>query len=707
MKKGPKIAMIVMLVITIALVAAGVTGIIEKEKERQNVPSDWEQFQVLKEESLETAADFRQRAENGIENIKKYIEQIEKNKVALENSGAETIDIAATVDATKEALGQSISDEKLIGEIGEAVKKALQSETINTEDIDEELKNANKKLEAAEKEYNEKFLPQIDKLNDMLDAQEGDAEKIANALKLVSARLDNMKRSLRKITKVDILESASAPSAETYVRKRSEQVARLISKNNPDLDLGEQFKAESNIIAKKKTDDAEAQKTFTDTLKENFDYFLWLAGAALIATVLCFLGWRKPDSLRKIGKTANKNMMLVALVVITLFFFVMTRYKNLTPANIYNVINQYSYIIILATGMLLCIVSSANIDLSVGRVMGFIAACAAKFVIDGKMPVGLSMALCLLIGIAIGAWQGFWIAYVKIPAFVVTLAGQLTFYGLTMVLLKGETKAPFPENFNNVFGNAIPDFLGSGNGGLNVTALVIGAVVILAFIAIQLLGRANRVKKGYSVDPIGLTVGKIVTISAVLAWMFYSLAQNKGLPTILITVSLVLLIYTFLTSKTVIGRHLYAMGGNVNAARLSGVKTQRMLFLVYVNMGLLAALAGLAYAVRMNSASPMGGQSEELNAIAACYIGGASAYGGIGTVGGAVIGALTMGMIKNGMSMMGMNQDVQQVVLGLVLLLAVVIDIVSKSSGATSLPFLNKLHARKEKRAEAVAASKA
>ena len=163
-------------------------------------------------------------------------------------------------------------------------------------------------------------------------------------------------------------------------------------------------------------------------------------------------------------------------------------------------------------------------------------------------------------------------------------------------------------------------------------------------------------------------------------------------------IALVLLIYTFITTKTVIGRHLYAMGGNVNAARLSGVKTQRMLFLTYVNMGFLAALAGLAYAVRMNSASPMGGQGEELNAIASCYIGGASAYGGIGTVGGAVIGALTMGMIKNGMSMMGMNQDVQQVVLGLVLLVAVVVDIVSKSNG-TAFSFLPRLGNRKEKKA--------
>ena len=222
-------------------------------------------------------------------------------------------------------------------------------------------------------------------------------------------------------------------------------------------------------------------------------------------------------------------------------------------------------------------------------------------------------------------------------------------------------------------------------------------ILIVIFIAMQLINRASRLKKGYEVQPFATTIAKIVVISAVLAFLFYSLAANKGLPTVLITVSLVVLIYTFITSKTVIGRHLYAMGGNVNAARLSGVKTQRMLFLTYVNMGFLAALAGLAFASRMNSASPMGGQGEELNAIAACYIGGASAYGGIGTVGGAVIGALTMGMIKNGMSMMGMQQDIQQVVLGMVLLVAVVVDIISKSNG-TALPVLGRLGARKEKK---------
>ena len=228
--------------------------------------------------------------------------------------------------------------------------------------------------------------------------------------------------------------------------------------------------------------------------------------------------------------------------------------------------------------------------------------------------------------------------------------------------------------------------------------MLIGVLAVVVFILIQLNNRRTRIKKGYGVETVRAMLVRIVIISVVLLWLFYSMAAASGLPTVLFTVAIVLLIYLFITSKTVMGRHLYAMGGNVNAARLSGVKTQKMLFLAYVNMGLLAALAGLVYAARLNAASPQAGQGDELYAIASCYIGGASAYGGIGTIGGALIGAMTMGVIKNGMSIMSLGQDIQQIVLGMVLLVAVVIDVVSKSNG-TALPFLSRLGGKKEKKA--------
>ena len=659
MKNGAKFGTIILLVLTLVLAAAGISGIVFENQERNAQPSAFDLYQEEAGQLLAEGEGYLAVADEAIGNINSYLEQMNKNAAAYTAAGGD----AAKLDAQVKAAGEAL-------------------ESANTQ--------------------KEKMAGDFEKLKASIGLDGSDAEAVDKARTTMPKRVNTIRAALKKITKIDEVESASNPSAETVARKQAESLLETVSAEYPDLDLGDQFTVTRESAAAQE-DIPEPGKGFKGFLQDNWQYAFWLAAVMLIASVLSFIGWKKPATLKKIGATANKNMMLVALIVITLLFFVLTNYKNLTPANIYNVINQYSYIIILATGMLRCIVSSANIDLSVGRVMGFIAACAAKFIIDFKMNVPLSMFLCLLIGIAIGAWQGFWIAYVKIPAFVVTLAGQLTFYGLTMVILKGETIAPFPATFNTIFSTALPDFIGSAFGiqsSLNITTLIIGALVILVFIAMQLLNRASRIKKGYEVQPFVTTIGKIVIISAVLAFLFYSLSANKGLPTVLLTVSLVVLIYTFITSKTVIGRHLYAMGGNVNAARLSGVKTQRMLFLTYVNMGFLAALAGLAFASRMNSASPMGGQGEELNAIAACYIGGASAYGGIGTVGGAVIGALTMGMIKNGMSIMGMQQDIQQVVLGLVLLAAVVMDIVSKSNGS-ALPFLGRLGARKEKKKEA------
>ena len=678
MKSGMKLGMIVLLAIAIILAAAGTMGVVFNKQERNAQKTPYEKY---------------------LENVRQYEAESNCYKLAGQHALANMDGYIAQMEKDSEAYTAAGGDESILsGFMEEASKQRA--------DADKNLQTIVSKC-------------------DVIASYEGhnadDAEAIAKANDDLFKVNNQVKAALKKITK--ITDTESKLSNETAIRKQYEKAVAAIKTdcetNNRNVTLDE-FAVEKQSVDVMNAELAavnEAERLLHENdegverisalnqgwkgfLKEKWDYMFWLAGIALLAAVLCGIGWRNRPLLKTIGKTANKNMMLIALVVITLFFFVTTGYSNLMPANIYNVINQYSYIIILATGMLLCIVSSANIDLSVGRVMGFIGACSAKFIIDGNMPVWLSMLLCLLIGIGIGAWQGFWIAYVKIPAFVVTLAGQLTFYGLTMVLLNGETKAPFPEAFNNVFGTALPDFLGDAipiDFGLNFTTLVIGILLVGAFLFIQFRNRAKRISKGQSVESIAVMLAKTLTVAVVLMWLFYSLAKYKGLPTVLITVSLVLLIYTFVTSKMVIGRHLYAMGGNVNAARLSGVKTQRMLFLTYVNMGFLAALAGLAFTVRANSAFPSAGQGEELNAIAACYIGGASAYGGVGTVGGALVGALTMGIIKNGMSIMGMQQSVQQVVLGLVLLVAVVVDIVSKSNGA-SLSVFSRFRSRKEKK---------
>ena len=568
------------------------------------------------------------------------------------------------------------------------VAEEYRDEILNA--IDKEMKTLTANVEDAKNEFSSKMSDRMEKL-----AAETELSNITKHLNL-------LRRSLKKITKVDKYEAYAVRSYETLLKTASDNYTEMIHDYFPGLDLGEQFSQALDTQIETATVVKEA--TFKDFISENWDRLLWLAGILLLVAALAFLKSGKPETHKLIVDSSKKNMMLVALVMIIVIFFVLTNYTLLTPTNVSNIINQNAYIIILACGMLLCIICSANIDLSVGRVMGFIGACAAKFMIENNMPVYLAVPICLLIGVVIGAWQGFWIAYMKIPAFVVTLAGQLTFYGLTMMILQGLTINNFPDSFKNMFSSYVPDYFGMA--GFNLTTMLIGVAVVIVFILIQITGRANRVKKGYPVDSVKAMWIKTGIISIVLLWLFYSMAAAQGLPTVLFTVAIVLLLYLFITSRTVLGRHLYAMGGNVNAARLSGVKTQKMLFLAYVNMGFLAALAGLAYAARLNAASPQAGQGDELYAIASCYIGGASAYGGIGTVGGALIGAMSMGVIKNGMSIMSLGQDIQQIVLGMVLLSAVVIDIVSKSSGSSSLPLIGKLHARKEKKAEAVAASK-
>lgn len=385
---------------------------------------------------------------------------------------------------------------------------------------------------------------------------------------------------------------------------------------------------------------------------------------------------------------AREMTMLVALVLIIAFFFFFTDGKILKPMNIANLINQNAYVVILAIGMLLCILTGGNIDLSVGSTVAFVGACAAIFIIEWGWNVYLSIGLCLLIGIALGMWQGFWIAYMNIPPFITTLSGMLVFRGATLMILKGgETIGPFPKEYQSLStGFLMPDAKIEVFGqSLNLLAVIVGIAIVVIFCALQLFNNMNRKRKGYETDaPVALAI-KMVAISAIILFLFYKLASYKGIPTVLIILGILLLVYNFFTQKTVRGRHLYAIGGNMKAAQLSGIKTKQMMFFAYTNMSFIAAIAGLVFAARLNSASPVAGQSFEMDAIASCFIGGASAYGGTGTIGGALIGALIMGVLNNGMSLMGLSQNLQQVVKGLVLLMAVAMDVISKQNVLGSL----------------------
>ncbi len=380
-----------------------------------------------------------------------------------------------------------------------------------------------------------------------------------------------------------------------------------------------------------------------------------------------------------IRNNIREYAMVLALVVIMILFQILTGGVLFMPLNITNIILQNSYVLILAVGMLLVILTG-NVDLSVGSVAAFIGAVAAVFMVNYKMPVILAVPLCLIIGALVGAWQGFWIAYRRIPAFIVTLAGMLVFRGLTMVILKGQTLSPFEVSFQIIANGFLPETLKLGN--LNMIAIGIGILLSLIFIYVELKSVKNKKKYNFEVLPLGFTVAKIVIIVISINLLTYSLAAYKGIPLVLILIASLIAIYTFVTQKTILGRHIYALGGNEKAARLSGIKIKHVKFFVFVNMGVLAALAGLVVAGRLNAATPKAGTNFELDAIAACFIGGASASGGIGKIVGAIIGALFMGVLNNGMSIKGVGIDWQQAIKGMVLLGAVAFDVYNKSKSS-------------------------
>ena len=369
--------------------------------------------------------------------------------------------------------------------------------------------------------------------------------------------------------------------------------------------------------------------------------------------------------------------MLMALIIIMAFFEFMTGGVLLRPLNLTNLFLQNSYIVVMALGMLLVIVSG-HIDLSVGSVCGFIGGLAGTAIVGHGLPVVPTILFCLLVGAAIGAAQGYWIAYWRIPSFIVTLAGMLVFRGLNLALLNGESIGPFPKSFQLLSSGFVPDVFG-GSAGLNLTALLLGCGAAAALVWTAVRTRAKQARYEAVEEPFAFFLLKNGIIAFAIVYISYLLATARGLPNVLITMAVLIAAYTFVTSKTTIGRRIYALGGNEKAAKLSGIRTNRLVFLVFTNMGMLAALAGLIIAARLNSATPSAGVSAELDVIAACFIGGASASGGVGRIIGAVIGAFIMGVMNNGMSIMGIGIDFQQVIKGLVLLTAVIFDVYNKN----------------------------
>jgi len=381
------------------------------------------------------------------------------------------------------------------------------------------------------------------------------------------------------------------------------------------------------------------------------------------------------NSMDKLKVFMKKNTMLIALVIVTLFFQVKTGGTLLAPRNVTNLISQNGYVVILAVGMLMCILTGGNIDLSVGSIVALVGALAGTLIVTKGMNVYLAIAICLAVGILIGIWQGFWIAYVRIPAFIVTLSGMLLWRGVALMILGGLTISPFPENYLNLFNSYMPDPF---SGQINIMCMIVAIVVCVILVCTELVSRKNRTKKGYNTGSMAQLLTKLVVICALIVFAGYKLANHKGVPTILVLLAAVVLIYSYYTSRTVNGRYLYAVGGNEKAAKLSGIDTNKVLFKSYVNMAFLSAVAALMCVARFNSSAPTAGMNYELDAIGACFIGGASAYGGTGTVGGAVIGAIFMGVLNNGMSIMGIDANMQKAVKGLVLLAAVAFDVISK-----------------------------
>ena len=381
------------------------------------------------------------------------------------------------------------------------------------------------------------------------------------------------------------------------------------------------------------------------------------------------------DWLSHVLADLGKNGIFIALIAVVALFTFLTNGILLRPQNISNLVVQNGYILVLAIGMVMVIIAG-HIDLSVGSVAAFIGACSGVFAVSWGLPWWLSVILSLLIGALVGAWQGFWVAFVGIPAFIVTLAGMLIFRGLALVVLGNANIGSFPTEYRALGNGFISGVFGEGD--LDLFTLLIGAVAIAALVVQQVRTRRGRQKYGQEVEPATWFIIKLVLIAVVIGFFTWALASYKGIPVTLVILAALVLIYGIVMNRTVFGRHIYAIGGNRHAAELSGVKTRGVDFWLFVNMGTLAALAGLIFTARLNLAGPKAGDGFELEAISAAFIGGAAVQGGVGTIGGAIIGGLIIGVLNNGMSIMGIGIEWQQAVKGLVLLFAVAFDVYNK-----------------------------
>lgn len=388
------------------------------------------------------------------------------------------------------------------------------------------------------------------------------------------------------------------------------------------------------------------------------------------------------DTLRGMFTTnLRQSGIYIAFIAIVALFAFLTDGILLSPANMTNLVLQYSYILVLAIGMVIVIIGG-HIDLSVGSVVALTGAVSAVVVVKGGNPWWMGVLAALAVGLLVGIWQGFWVAYVGIPAFIVTLAGMLLFRGLTLTVLNNVSLSPFGKPYTDIAGGFLNGLFG-GNG-YDLFTLVVFAIAAAGYIYSQFRGRQGRIAYKQSVEAMPLFILKLALVTAVIMWFAWQLAHARGLPIVLIILGVLIVAYQLITTKTVFGRHVYAIGGNLSAAQLSGVKVKRVNFLMFVNIGVLAAVAGVIFSSRSNAAQPGAGNMFELDAIAACFIGGASTTGGVGRVTGAMVGALIMAVMSNGMALMGVDQSVQQIVKGLVLLLAVAFDIYNKRrSGAT------------------------
>ena len=380
-------------------------------------------------------------------------------------------------------------------------------------------------------------------------------------------------------------------------------------------------------------------------------------------------------SLSHVVTDLGKNGIFLALIAVVVLFQILTDGILLRPQNISNLIVQNGYILILAIGMVMVIVAG-HIDLSVGSVAAFIGAVSGVLIRDAGCEWWVAIVLSLIIGAAVGAWQGYWIAYVGIPAFIVTLAGMLIFRGLALVVLGNTNIGSFPEGYRALGNGFLTDLFGEYE--VDPFTLGIGVIAIIAFVIQQLRTRSGRKSYAQEVEPLGWFVGKLALVSVAIFAISWALASFKGIPVTLIILAVLVLVYGIVTNRSVFGRHIYAIGGNRHAAELSGVKTKKVDFFIFVNMGFLAALAGLVFTARLNLAGPKAGDGFELEAISAAFIGGAAVQGGVGTIGGAIIGGLIIGVLNNGMSILGIGIEWQQTVKGLVLLLAVAFDVFNK-----------------------------